>query len=537
MPTALLSVFHKDGIGKFALDLHKRGWEILASGGTAKAVAEAGAPVRDVAELVGGGPILGHRVVTLSREIHASLLAQYGADLPELTKLGLHYIDLVCVDLYPLEEAIRKPDASPASIIESTDIGGPTMLRSAAKGGRIVICDPTDRQRVISWIDEGRPYHDNFIRALAAKAEATVANYCLTSGRHHSQGRYDGLVTELVQTCLYGENPQQQPASLAKILGWPDYPLDLHHFKFEEGMKPSYNNWIDLYRLRQTITHIAAGFDLNFGNVPAIAVGVKHGNACGAFVGNPYIQVLDKMAKGDPLAILGGIVMTNFEIDAISAQWLSSEDGALEQPRRFDTIATPAITPEAIDVLKRKKGKCRFLTNPALANLSRASLDTRPIIRVVGGNVLTQPNYTFVLNMHDDSVKRPPTWVDVDMQYYEDLVLAWAIGSTSNSNTITIVKDGQLIGNGVGQQDRVGAAELALWRARRAGHDTQGAVAYSDSFFPFPDGPEALAKAGIQAILASSGSQNDKKVLDRCCELGVKLYLIPDKVGRGFFGH
>ena len=192
---ALLSVYDKNGIVDFAKELVGLGWEILASGGTAKALTDAGIPVTDVASLVGGGAILGHRVVTLSREIHAGLLATDSpADVAELAKLNIPRIDLVCVDLYPLKEEIAKPGSTRESVIEKTDIGGPTMIRSASKGRRIVICDPKDRMKVVEWLKAGKPDEHNFINSLCAKSEAVVADYCLTSARYHSQGTLDGQV-------------------------------------------------------------------------------------------------------------------------------------------------------------------------------------------------------------------------------------------------------------------------------------------------------------------------------------------------------
>lgn len=190
---ALLSVYNKQGIVEFARRLINLGWEILASSGTARKLSEENISVRDVAELVGGGPILGHRVVTLSREVHAGLLAR-PEDQEELDRLGIPRIDLVCVDMYPLEQETISSHATRQSVIEKTDIGGPTMLRSAAKGRRIVICDFQDRQGVIDWLEAGKPDEDAFITDLAAKAEIKVAQYCLTSARYHSQGSIVGLI-------------------------------------------------------------------------------------------------------------------------------------------------------------------------------------------------------------------------------------------------------------------------------------------------------------------------------------------------------
>jgi phosphoribosylaminoimidazolecarboxamide formyltransferase/IMP cyclohydrolase len=249
---------------------------------------------------------------------------------------------------------------------------------------------------------------------------------------------------------------------------------------------------------------------------------------------------LRRMVEGDTRAIFGGFVMVNFEIDADLAQILIAYAMPSGQRRLLDGIVAPGFTPEAIAYLKRKGDKCRLLANPALAHLSRDSLDQARRLRQVRGGFLAQPNYTFVLVF--EHVQHPPVdplpgQLAIDVRIYEDAMLAWAVGSTSNSNTIALVKDGMLIGNGVGQQDRVGAAQLALQRACDAHHDVHGAVAYSDSFFPFPDGPTVLAKAGIKAIMASSGSLRDKEVRQACAELGVTLLMIPDAEARGFYGH
>jgi len=531
-PVALLSVYDKTGIADFARELVGLGWEILASGGTAKALADAGVSVRDVATLVGGGEILGHRVVTLSREIHAGLLARdTKEDREELKKLGIPWIDLVCVDLYPLQDEIRSPKATRESVIEKTDIGGPTLLRSAAKGGRIVVCNSSDRAKVLGWLKQGQPDKENFLSDLAAKAEAVVANYCLESARYLGGGKYDGMIGETALACKYGENAWQTPAALYGV-DTAD-PLSLDRFKLIAGTGPSYNNLCDVDRMLQTITHVAAVFDLNRGKAPCVALGVKHGNACGAAVGENAREVLEKMLSGSLRAIFGGLVMTNFPIDeALGETLLTYKVG--EGRRLLDGIAAPSFTKGAVEMLKRSGDKCRFLANPALEKIGKNSLDTSPRLRYVRGGFLRQPNYTYVLDLNDSRLEKLGT---ISRELENDLLLAWGIGATSNSNTITLVKGGMLIGNGVGQQDRVGAAELAIRRAQIEGHDTQGAVAYGDSFFPFPDGPEVLANAGIKAILASSGSKGDDAVKALCRDRGVALYLIPDATGRGFFGH
>ena len=318
---ALLSVYHKTGIVEFAKALVALGWRILASGGTAKTLSESGIPVRDVASLVGGKSILGHRVVTLSREVHAGLLARVTEeDTKEMEQLGIPYIDLVCVDLYPLHDEIRKRDSTVESVIEKTDIGGPTMLRSAAKGRRIVICDPTDRQFVIAWLKKGQPDKDKVIAMLCAKAEYIVSEYCLASARYHSDGEIDGMVGTKITTCKYGENGYQTPAGLYS--SGMDDSLALDKFEQVAGDSPSYNNLCDIDRLLQTVTHIAAGFANNFKTLPNIAVAVKHGNPCGASAGKEMSDTLKKMIIGDKRAIFGGLVMTNFHIGEKEAKIL-----------------------------------------------------------------------------------------------------------------------------------------------------------------------------------------------------------------------
>lgn len=487
--------------------------------------------------LVGGGAILGHRVVTLSREIHAGLLSRnVQEDIDELARLGIPRFDLVCVDLYPLEEEIAKPDGTRESVIEKTDIGGPTLIRSAVKGGRLVICEPDDRQKAIDWLKAGEPEiatrdmrqgiseSKGFMEKQAAKGEFIVAKYVSASAEYLSNGKYADMLGQEIAACKYGENAAQTPAAL--FSSGANDPLALDKFKLIEGIAPSYNNWCDIDRMLQTITHIAAAHSKNRNSIPFIAVGVKHGNACGAAVGDSKSEALKKMMAGDPLAIFGGLIMTNFPVNESVTEHLAG--------KLLDAVIAPGFSPEAIAALKRKGGKCRLIANEALQSLDEKCLDNAVRFRYVRGGFLRQPNYTFVLDLKSEELKK---YGAISPELENDLLLAWAIGATSNSNTIAIVKNGQLLGNGVGQQDRVGAAKLAIERARRSEHDIKGAVAYSDSFFPFPDGPKILIDAGVKAILATSGSIRDKEIISLCQELNVALYMIPDAVGRGFFGH
>lgn len=526
--TALISVYDKTGIADFAQSLIGLGWKIISSGGTSKHLKDAGITVTDVSEITGMEAILSHRVVTLHPKIHGGLLA---LDTPEhwteLDKYGIPWIDMVCCDLYPLEEEVQNPNATLESVIEKTDIGGPTMLRSGAKGGRIVICDPADRIRVIERLGGVEPLSSEFINELAAKVEITISRYCLLSAKYRSKKGYRGLLGEKKNEGAYGENAYQKPAIFYKNLNVKEEPLALHNWELIAGNPMSYNNLCDVDRMIQTMTHIGAGFEKNFTKentgVPDVAIGVKHGNACGAGIGENPVEAVDKMLVGDLRAIFGGSVMLNFPVNEKIAEELINKYSPEGVRRLLDIVAAPSFTPEAVEILARKKGKCRILINPAILKAGLNSLDTTERFRYVRGGFLTQPNYTFVPKLDN-----------------KDVVLAWAVGCTSNSNTITIVKDGRLYGNGVGQQDRVGAAKLALFRADEANNgkaDLAGATAYSDSFFPFPDAPEVLINRGVKTIFSTSGSVNDEKVIELCKTKGVNLILLPDTEARGFYQH
>lgn len=535
---ALLSVFDKKGIVDFAQRLVAMDWEILASGGTANVLKEAGILVKDVSELVGGEAILGHRVVTLSREVHAALLANLNdpAQIEEMKSLGLPIIRMVVCDFYPLQGAIAKPDATIDSVVELTDIGGPCMVRSAAKGGRIVVCRLQDRELVLEELEELGDISLETRQKLRARAEFEVAKYVLESARFHGQGQFEGIMGELALSAKYGENASQAPAGLFTTEAKDDsFALDRFHVVV--GVAPSYNNLCDLDRLLQTLTHMIAGFQLNFHRMPFAAVGVKHGNPCGAAMGfeTPMENVI-AVARGDRRAIFGGWLIFNFPITGELAESLVRE-ATFDATRKqlFDGVVAHSFDPEAIEVLRRKTDKCRLVTHNELF-LPGPAIDVKKRFRYMRGGLLIQPNYTFVLDFNAKGMK---VFGNRDQKIEQDIILAWAVGATSNSNTITIVRDHMLIGNGVGQQDRVGAAELAIKRARDAGHDDklQDAVAYSDSFFPFPDAVEVLINAGVKAIFSTSGAARDEEIQNLCLQRGVVLYQLPDSEARGFFGH
>lgn len=527
---ALLSAYNKKGIVEFARDLISLRWKLYGSKGTVGELAKAGIEATDIATIV-GEPILGHRVVTLSREVHAGILSRdIQEDIDEVDKLGIPRFGLVYVDIYPLEKETQADGATLESVLELMDIGGPTMLSSASKGQRIVVCDQRDLGFIIDHLKSGQSITLEFTEALAAKADFVVSRYRALTANFRGQGEYFTFHGVRSRVCKYGENAYQTPAAFYSAQSSDSLALD--RFELVTGTPPSYNNLCDLDRLVMTMTHASAALDILPSPVP-IALVVKHGNCCGAAFGWNPADALKRMIEGDEIAIMGGVVMTNFPLDEHLAEILLSYH--MKDARRLiDGIVAPNFTEDAVDLLRRKKDKCRLLKNSKLAKLERQDVADDLRFRHVRGGVLVQPNYSFIFSPFD---KRIEVHGGRNTDIEPSLSFAWAIGSTSNSNTITLVKDGFLIGNGTGQQDRVGAAKLAIDRARRNGHDPEGAVAYSDSFFPFPDGPQVLIDAGIIAILTSSGSVRDKETIELCEEKEISLYMIPDEIGRGFFGH
>jgi phosphoribosylaminoimidazolecarboxamide formyltransferase/IMP cyclohydrolase len=339
---------------------------------------------------------------------------------------------------------------------------------------------------------------------------------------------------KLAITCKYGENGYMVPAAFYASEGDTD-PLALSKFTVAAGTDPSYNNLCDLDRLLQTITHAAASFEINRGKVPWIVIGVKHGNACGAaFNFDDKVLAAKDTAEGDPLALFGGLVATNFPVTEEVAEALITHGMPEGNRRILDGIVAPSVDEAAMGLFKRKGDKCRLLVNPALSNLGKDSLDTAQRVRYVRGGLLAQPNYTFVPDLKSPELTKN---VDASEAQENDMLLAKAVCDTSNSNTITLVKNGKLIANGVGQQARVRGANLAVNLAGYSDHDINGASAASDSFFPFPDGPAVLADAGVKAILSTSGSIKDAEVSAFLKERGIAYYLIPDKIARGFYGH
>jgi phosphoribosylaminoimidazolecarboxamide formyltransferase/IMP cyclohydrolase len=525
-------VANKTGIVEIGKRLKRLKYRIFASHGTTKVLREAGLRCTDISTITGRKPILNHKVVSLNGDLHGGCLAYTPEEIAELEKLCLVKFDLVYIHYYPLHSVIAKPGVTYEEILDAWDVGGPSMTMSAAKGNRIIATDPAEMNHVLNQLEKYGEISAEERRRLVAKAVHTVITYYMPLATYLSDGQYQYLAGKLAIKCKYGENPWQTPAALFATDN--DDPLALHRFDLVEGADPSYINFTDFNRCLQAMTHVIAAFRVNRIKAKYFAVIVKHGNAIGASYGNSKTEVIKKTLAGNPRAAWGGILITNFTIGEAEAELLRTYL-IKKQQRILDGVLTPAITIGAISILKRAQGLCRIMINKELRN---PALDVSTIIHTVRGGFLRQPNFEYVFNFKHDKVDQ---YGRLARRKKTDLLLAWALCSTSSSNTITIVNNCMLIGNGTGQDDRVGAAQLAIRKARTFKHLLKGAVCCSDSFFPYVDGPRALVQAGIIAILTVSGSKikgaGDKAVKAYLLKHKVTLIWIPVSLGRMFYGH
>ena len=526
----LISVYDKTGLEDLARELVVLGHELVASGGTATALQKADIPHITVESVTEAPEMLGGRVKTLHPLIHGGILADLDNEdhQKDIEDRGLVPVGMVVCNLYPFS-------SNPS--IELIDVGGPTMVRAAAKNWAHVgsVVDPGDYDEIIAELRENGVLSDETRKALAAKAFAHTAAYDLAIVDWISDGEYVGVLGQKVQDCDYGENRWQSPAALYRFVDDTD-PLSVaSSYDLIAGREPSYVNWTDVDRLSQTQTHLIVQHETNCGHHPYVAVAVKHGNPCGAGVADTPEEAVKLMLTGDKKAVFGSIIMVNFHISEAIADLLLRYESDVR--RLIDGICAPSFDEAAIPKLGRKDGKYFLATNPALAEPSANSLDTRPLMRQVRGGFLREPNYTNVINLEEATGNEALT-----PNQRCDMSSGIAICGTSNSNTMTAVRDNQLIGNGVGQQDRVSCAELAVWRARENGHSIDelalaGATVVSDSFCPFKDTAEVLIAAGMTAFFAATGSRNDGDTQEVCQEAGVTLVQQEDASARMFYRH
>ncbi|MCL2751225.1 MAG: bifunctional phosphoribosylaminoimidazolecarboxamide formyltransferase/IMP cyclohydrolase [Firmicutes bacterium] len=489
---ALVSVSDKTGLIEFCKGLTAQGFEIVSTGGTAAALTAAGIKNIGVSEITGFPECLDGRVKTLHPFVHAGLLARRDepAHMKQLTELKIDTIDLVAVNLYPFKSAISKPGCTLEDAVENIDIGGPTMLRSAAKNYRdvLVVCDPSDYSEVLKRMADGTD--DTAFRfGLMYKVFAHTAQYdALISGYFaNKQGiAFPDTLTltyEKAQGLRYGENPQQQAAFYKECYECPGsvaFARQLH------GKELSFNNINDANGALELVREFSE---------PAV-VAVKHTNPCGVAVGEDIYDAYIKAYQSDPVSIFGGILAINREID---------ERTALEISKIFiEVVVAPSFSAGALAVLTKKQN-IRLLELPSMcAPLASGTRETKK----VSGGLLAQDADTTIYEGLETATHCTPTPDEL-----RDLEFAFRVVKHTKSNAIVLARGGATVGLGVGQTNRIWAAKQAI---EHAGARANGAVMASDAFFPFPDCAEAAAEAGITAIIQPFGSVNDADSVAVC---------------------
>ena len=504
---ALISVSDKTGVVEFAKGLVALGWEILSTSGTMKLLKESGVPVTSVSDVTGFPEICDGRVKTLHPKIHGALLAR--RDIPEhmkeLKDNDIDTIDLVCVNLYPFRETIAKPDVTMEDAVEHIDIGGPSMLRSAAKNWEsvTVVCNPADYETILSEIKaDGNTTRDTRLK-LSAKAYTHTAEYdmAISTSLRAQAGLPEKLFLEydLKQELRYGENPHQEAKFFASTV---KEPFSLATAEQLNGKELSYNNIQDA----NATLNIAREFDEPF------CVGVKHMNPCGSATGKTIAEAWKKAYEADKTSIFGGIVAANREIDLETAQML--------KPIFLEIVMAPSFAPDALELLCTKKN-LRVLK----VDMSKDNTVRKQYVSMNGGMLVQDRD----INTKPVSAEQCVTEAKPTAEQLADLEFAWKIVKHVKSNAIVVAKNGMTYGVGAGQMNRIGSAEIALKQAqatlKEEGKDimTEGLVLASDGFFPFNDCVALAAEYGIKAIVQPGGSIRDEDSVKLADEKGITM--------------
>ncbi|HET7461845.1 MAG TPA: bifunctional phosphoribosylaminoimidazolecarboxamide formyltransferase/IMP cyclohydrolase [Longimicrobium sp.] len=522
MPRALLSVSDKTGLVDFARTLVDRGWTLLSTGGTARSLREAGVPVMDVSEATHHPEMMDGRVKTLHPAIHAGLLARRANDddLAQMRAQGYSPIDLVAVNLYPFVQTVSRPGVTPGEAIENIDIGGPSMLRSAAKNHESVwvVVDPADYARVLAGLDADDADAHALRRQLATKVyahtsayDAAIARYLASAGT--AQAGDDGtaefapaitLELEKVQDLRYGENPDQPAAfyrDRAARGGLPEM-RQLH------GKELSFNNLIDV-----DAALLAVGAWEGTG-LAACAI-IKHTTPCGIAVGHDAAEAYRKALSTDPTSAFGSVIAFNTEV--------TEQAATLLRPNFVEAIVAPGFHERARAILGEKK-------NLRLIELPPGAAENELDFKRVRGGFVAQARLS--MRFPEDGwrvvTRREPSAEEMD-----DLRFAWRAVATVKSNAILLARGGQALGIGAGQMSRVDSSRIAVMKARDNGFDLAGSALASDAFFPFRDGVDAAAEAGVRAIIQPGGSVRDPEVIAAADEHGMAMVF----TGRRLFRH
>lgn len=497
---ALISVSDKTGVVEFAQQLRALGWEVIATGGTMKLLADSGVEVINISDVTGFPEICDGRVKTLHPNVHGGLLARRddAEHLKALKENKIEFIDLVCVNLYPFRETISKPGVAMEDAIENIDIGGPSMLRSAAKNWAdvTVVCDPADYAQIISEMRTSGNTDKATRLRLSAKAYTHTAEYdaMIATYMRAQAGLNEKLFLEfdLVQPLRYGENPHQN-AKFYREGG--KVPYSLAFAEQLNGKELSYNNIQDA----NAALCIVREFDSPF------CVGLKHMNPCGAAVGRDVVEAWTKAYEADTVSIFGGIVATN--------RTVTKEAAELMKPVFLEIIMAPGFTDEALEVLCTKKN-LRLLK----VDMDKGAAAPRQYVSVNGGLLvqdLDTETKTVTMDMCVTECKPAAAQLD-------DMNFGWRIVKHVKSNAIVAVKDGRTLGVGAGQMNRIGSAEIALEQAHAAGV-TEGLVLASDGFFPFDDCVTLAAQYGVTAIVQPGGSVRDEDSIKMANQNGIPM--------------
>jgi phosphoribosylaminoimidazolecarboxamide formyltransferase / IMP cyclohydrolase len=516
---ALISVSDKTGVADFARGLDALGVEIVSTGGTAEALRESGVEVRTVEELTGSPEILDGRVKTLHPRLHAALLAV--RDDPSHTAAleaeGIDPIDLVCVNLYPFEQVVANVDVDEDEAVENIDVGGPTMIRAAAKNHRYVavVVKPESYDAVLAELQESdgeisgetRHWLANEAFALTAHYDAAISRWF--GARYEVYPTHLAVALEKFLDLSYGEN-QHQRAALYTEVGARTHVLSrvakLH------GRALSFNNVLDLDAARRLL------FELER---PACVI-VKHNNPCGVALSGSIDDAHAKALACDPLSAFGGVVALNREVDATLAEHLHETF--------IEVLIAPGYDDDALEILRQKEA-VRIMEDGEKRAYETAERDVK---RVRGGLLVQDPDCA----PDERESMRVVTKAAPDEAQWEDLLFAWEVARHVRSNAIVLAKDLGTVGIGAGQMSRVDSVRIAIDKARAARGDVadqylEGSVVASDAFFPFPDGPQAAIDAGASALIQPGGSVRDKDVIAACDAAGVAMVV----TGRRHFLH
>ena len=498
---ALISVYDKTGLVQFARGLVDLGFELVASGGTASALAEAGLAVARVEDVTGFPELLGGRVKTLHPRIHAAILARHDVadDLASLAEHGIEPFDLVCVNLYPFESVATQLDVADADVVEMIDVGGPSMLRAAAKNHAYVtaVCRPEDYENVLVELRSEGSTSLETRRRLATTAFATTAAYeAAISGWFQRDVHLPETLVPAFDRVLelaYGENPHQRAAYYAER-GRRTHLLS--RIEQLRGKPLSFNNLNDLSAARLLVRE----FD-----EPACVI-VKHANPCGVAVADTIEEAYARALAGDPVSAYGGVVVVNRAVSAALGEALGDQF--------VEVLFAPGYDEQAMEALARK-ASIRILNDIERRALTDVEPDYR---RVVGGLLVQDADWEIATRDGMEVVSG-----QVSDEQWDDLLFAWRVVKHVTSNAIVLAWGRQTIGIGAGQMSRVDAVRIALDKARELGHSLEGAVLASDAFFPFADGPQLALDAGVAALIQPGGSKRDGEVIEAVSAAGAAM--------------